>query len=154
MSQLPINSFISNLHFYPLISTSDISNINNLTLILKISGECDVKHTIMLPIITSDLKVPTYIITSITARLVSKDNVCLDLQNWQYSIFLTPCIISINTFSGLGSSSWNWAWKPIAVLASSNWKKNKSRCIVVSDCCLMPNEQFFSCNKLYSMRWW
>jgi hypothetical protein len=24
----------------------------------------------------------------------------------------------------------------------------------VSDCCLMPNEQFFSCNKLYSMRWW
>ena len=81
MSQLPINSFISNLYFYPLISTSDISNINDLTLILKISGECDVKHTIMLPIIMSDLKVPTYIITSITARLVSKDNVCLDFQN-------------------------------------------------------------------------
>jgi hypothetical protein len=67
------------------------------TQILKIIGQCDVKHIMMLPIktITSDLKVSTYIITmsmitesplGLTAILVLMSNVCLDLQNRHYSI--------------------------------------------------------------------
>jgi len=48
-----------------LISSSDFVGINELTLILKIIGQCDVKHIMTLPIktITSVLKVSTYIIT-------------------------------------------------------------------------------------------
>ena len=72
--------FIDNLYIFALISQSDISNINGLTMILKI---------------TAVLNVSTYIITSITAcpiRLAVicniRYNACLDLHNWCYSIYL------------------------------------------------------------------
>jgi hypothetical protein len=48
----------------------DIFSINEMTAILKIFGQCDVKHLMTYPIktITSDLKISTYIFTVITAR--------------------------------------------------------------------------------------
>ena len=42
--------FIGNLNIFPLISPSDVVNINKLALILKIIGQYDVKHIMMLPI--------------------------------------------------------------------------------------------------------
>ena len=61
--------FIRVWTFFSLISQSDIVNINELTLILKIIGQCDVKciMTILIKIIMTVLKVLTYTITSITA---------------------------------------------------------------------------------------
>ena len=58
--------FIGKLAIFPLISTSDIFSINELTLILNIIGQCDVKHIMTFPIktITLVVKVSTYIITS------------------------------------------------------------------------------------------
>jgi hypothetical protein len=55
---------------YFLWSQSDIVGINALILILKIIGQCDIKHIITLPIKTrtSVLNISIYIITSITAR--------------------------------------------------------------------------------------
>jgi hypothetical protein len=55
---------------FPLISSSDIFSINRLTMKLKIIGQYDFKHIMMLPIkaIASILKVSTYIITSISDR--------------------------------------------------------------------------------------
>jgi len=58
-------------------------------MILKIIGQCDVKHIMTFPIktITSVLHVSTYIITSITAGTIGLDiiqkidNVCLDLHS-------------------------------------------------------------------------
>ena len=48
------------------------SHVQELTLILKIVGQCDIKHTLTSPIksITPVMKISTYIITSITARPV------------------------------------------------------------------------------------
>jgi hypothetical protein len=48
------------------------SHVQELTLILKIIGQCDIKHTLTSPIksITPVMKISTYIITSITARPV------------------------------------------------------------------------------------
>jgi hypothetical protein len=66
---MKIKHFISNLDMFPLISQM-IFYINELTLILKIIGQCDVKHIMMLPFktITWVLKVLTYYtITSIAA---------------------------------------------------------------------------------------
>ena len=54
-----------------MISLNDIVRINDLTLILKIISQCDVKHIIMLPMetIMLVLKFSTYIITAgITIR--------------------------------------------------------------------------------------
>lgn len=39
--------FIFNFSIFPLISTSDIFNINERTLMLKIISKCDVKHITM-----------------------------------------------------------------------------------------------------------
>jgi len=52
------------LTFCSLISTSDSVSISELTLILKIIGQCDVKQIMILPIktMTSVLKVSTYIL--------------------------------------------------------------------------------------------
>ena len=51
--------FICNLDFFPLISQSDIVNINELTLIQKVIGLCDIKHIMMsqMKIMMSVLKV-------------------------------------------------------------------------------------------------
>ena len=48
------------------------SDVQELTLILKIIGQCDFKHTLTSPIksIMPVMKISTYIITSITARPV------------------------------------------------------------------------------------
>ena len=61
--------FISTLYILPLILRRDIFNVNGLTLILKIIGQCDVKHimTLVIKTIASVLKVRSYIIISITA---------------------------------------------------------------------------------------
>jgi len=40
--------FIGNLDIIPVISRSDIVNINGLTRILKIIGQCDVKYIMTL----------------------------------------------------------------------------------------------------------
>ena len=64
------NPILSIIWSFSLISTTDIFIINELTLILKIIGQCDVKHIMMLPFktITWVLKVLTYYtITSIAA---------------------------------------------------------------------------------------
>jgi hypothetical protein len=91
-----IYTSLSGMGILPLISTSYIFSIDELTLILKLIGLCDVKYMYitMLPIktITSDFKVSTYIITSIAViptRLGCNTiiNVCLDLQNRGYSIY-------------------------------------------------------------------
>jgi hypothetical protein len=54
-----------------------------LTLILKIIGDCDVIYIMMLPIKTigSALMASTYIFTGISACPVDNDNVCLDRHN-------------------------------------------------------------------------
>ena len=54
-----INTFISNFDILPLISQSDIVNIHELTLILEIIGQCNVKQIMMLQLktIRSVLKV-------------------------------------------------------------------------------------------------
>jgi hypothetical protein len=61
----PFNTTVKDIQvlsvFYPLISLSDIFSINQLILILKIIGQCDVKHVMMLPI-----KIITSIMNTIT----------------------------------------------------------------------------------------
>ena len=59
--------FNHNLYIFPLISTRDIFTINELTLILKVIGQCDVEAIMALPIktITSVLEDSTNIATSI-----------------------------------------------------------------------------------------
>ena len=42
--------FISNLDIFSLISPSDIVGIKEMTRILKIIGQCDVKHIMTVPI--------------------------------------------------------------------------------------------------------
>jgi len=61
---------ISNLYISPLIFHQQIFSVSpDWLLILKIIGQCDIKHTMTFPIktITLDLKVSTYI-AIITAR--------------------------------------------------------------------------------------
>lgn len=48
-----ILSIISN---FPLISQSGIVNINELTLVQKIIGQCDIKHDITLPLKTRTVR--------------------------------------------------------------------------------------------------
>ena len=61
-----MDKHLSNRGAFPLISMSDNVSSIELTLILEIIVQCDVKHMMMLLIktITSLLKVSTYIITS------------------------------------------------------------------------------------------
>jgi len=62
---------VQNLYIFPLISSNDIVIIKWLTVILKIIGQCDIKHIMSLPtkrIIMPVLKVSTYITISIIAR--------------------------------------------------------------------------------------
>ena len=68
MYKRSVTCFISKLY---LILPSDIVRIKELTMILKIISQYDVKYVMVLPIktITSVLKVLTYIITSITKTL-------------------------------------------------------------------------------------
>ena len=79
--------FISNLDIFSLISLSDIVSINNLTLILQIISEHDVKHIATLPIktIMPVLKVLTndhqYHCFSYRTRYDTSNNVCLVLHN-------------------------------------------------------------------------
>jgi hypothetical protein len=75
----------------------DIFSIYELTLILKNIGQCYVKHiiTIMIKTITSVFKVSTYIATiginsSYQTCCDTPHNVCLDLQNCHYSIYIDP----------------------------------------------------------------
>lgn len=60
-------TLICNLNIFPLISPNYIFSIKELTLKLKIIGQCDVKHNTTFPIknTTSVLKVFTYMITNI-----------------------------------------------------------------------------------------
>ena len=60
-----IQNIISNVFIFSLISQSDIVSINKFTLIL-INYRCDIKHAMMssIKIVTSVMKVLTYIITS------------------------------------------------------------------------------------------
>jgi hypothetical protein len=64
-----IEYFIGYLDNFLLISHSDIVSIYKLNLMLKIIGQCDFKHIMMIPMKTmaSVLKVSTYIITCISA---------------------------------------------------------------------------------------
>jgi hypothetical protein len=48
MSFLPLITFIGNLNIFPLISTGHIVSINELTLILKIICQWDIKHMTLL----------------------------------------------------------------------------------------------------------
>jgi len=59
---------ICNIYIFSLISPRDIFSINGITLLLNMINQCDIKHSLMLPIktITLVLKVLTYIITCIT----------------------------------------------------------------------------------------
>ena len=45
---------ISNFKIFPLIASSEIVSINELALILKMIGHCEVKHIITLPIKTKE----------------------------------------------------------------------------------------------------
>ena len=79
--------YISHFFIFPLLSPNDIFSINVMTIVLKIIGLCDMN----IKIIRWVLKVLTYIITIITAgpigfAVILGDNVCLNLQNCQYSI--------------------------------------------------------------------
>ena len=71
MCKRSVTCFISKLY---LILPSDIVRIKELTMILKIISQYDVKYVMVLPIktITSVLKVLTYIITGITITSVLK----------------------------------------------------------------------------------
>ena len=66
------------MDIFCLISPSDILSIDELTTILKIIGQFDVKYirTLLITIITSVFNVSRYVINS--------DNVCLDFQNSHY----------------------------------------------------------------------
>jgi len=62
--------YLSVIHTFFLCSHRAIfSDINGMTMILKIIGQCDVKHimTLLIKTITSVLKVSTHIITSLLA---------------------------------------------------------------------------------------
>ena len=85
---------IGNLDILSLISTSDISSINKMTLQLKIIGQSDVKHIITLQIktVTAVLKVPTCITTSITCR-ANKLSVILAILS--ISIYIAAVILYI-----------------------------------------------------------
>jgi hypothetical protein len=65
-----------------------IFSVSTYWLILKIIGQCDVEHIMMLPIktMTSDLKILTYIITSIATPPTwhTSGNVCLNLRKGYY----------------------------------------------------------------------
>lgn len=66
-----IVGFVGNLYIFSfLISLTDISSLDGLTLILKIMCQCDIKHFMMYQIktIISVLKVLIYVITCITAH--------------------------------------------------------------------------------------
>ena len=70
----------------PLISTSYIFSIDELTLILKLIGLCDVKYMYITMLL---IKTITTSIAVIPTRLGCNTiiNVCLDLQNRGYSIY-------------------------------------------------------------------
>ena len=72
--------FIDNLYIFALISQSDISNINGLTMILKI---------------TAVLNVSTYIITSITACPIRLAVIC-NIRIMHVSTFITGGILYIS----------------------------------------------------------
>jgi hypothetical protein len=89
-----------NLHVNNNISSVRNSHAQELTLILKIIDQCDIKHilTSQTTLITPVLKISTYIITCIMARPVglacdTSYNVCLDLQNCRYSIYISAVIV-------------------------------------------------------------
>ena len=62
-SHFTLYSLIGNSYTFPMISLRKFVSINVLTLMLKIIGQCDIKHIMTLPtkIITLVLKVATYI---------------------------------------------------------------------------------------------
>ena len=68
LNQEQLKYIICNLCTFPLTSPRDIFSINELSLILKINGQFDIEHIMMLQqkTIISVLKFLTYIITSIT----------------------------------------------------------------------------------------
>ena len=76
---------------FPLI-LGDIFSINRLTLILKIIDQCDIKHIMTLSIktIVSVFMDSTNVITALPTQTLCDtiDNVCLDLYNCHYSIFI------------------------------------------------------------------
>jgi hypothetical protein len=80
------------LDIFPLISLSDIFSINRLRF-LKIIGQCDIKHIMMLPIkiIMSILKVLTDIITSITAHTIAI-LVIISVSTFQTAVILYFCL--------------------------------------------------------------
>ena len=71
-----------------------------LTLILTIICQCDVKYIMMLLIktIMSVLKVSTYIITSTTARPIRLAEIlaiiCVDFHTCHYSIYIVELVVS------------------------------------------------------------
>ena len=92
---------MGHLYIFHLISLRDIFSINGPTLILKIIGQCDVKHDVTVNTITSVLKVSTYIITKYHSFFcwTRCDNVCPDLHNCRYFI----CVMNILIENSLSS---------------------------------------------------
>ena len=88
-----INNIMGNLDIFPLILMSDIFSNKELTLILTIIIPSDVKHIIMSPMKSNNIRFEgrdihyhsNHSSTYQTHRDTS-DNVCLDLQNRLYSI--------------------------------------------------------------------
>ena len=79
-----ILSVILTFFFWTLLVI--LSSFNEMTLLLKVIGWCDVKHimTLQIKTIMSVLKVST----DFQTRLQYCDNVCLNHQNCQYSVYI------------------------------------------------------------------
>ena len=85
-----LNKMIGNLVIFPVISLIDIVSINELTLVLKIIGQCDVEHIMTLLIKTTAFfwRTPQHYHSSSNlphCAYDTSDNVCLNLQNCRYS---------------------------------------------------------------------
>ena len=74
---------VGNLEMLSLISRSDIFSINEPILLLEISYQFYVKTSTMLQI-----KTVTTVLKSRQTRCDTSDNVCLDLNNCRYSIYV------------------------------------------------------------------